>query len=163
MGRVFHNVPPRRQPATWACWYTSYQMVVSYYRDQSLGRLLRDPSEDRETQGLYTSNQGVSDPVAIYGTERERIAKKLGFSVLYASMTQQGMEDLLSHSPVIYDGYWPSNPSTAHAIVIIGIDGDTLTINDPADGRRHTFNYNQFMGQYLLNFGEAPLIYVERP
>jgi len=33
---VYHNVPIMRQPQTWACWYTSLQMVVKYQRDQDV-------------------------------------------------------------------------------------------------------------------------------
>jgi hypothetical protein len=39
-------VPIMLQPQTWACWYTSMQMVVRYYRKLGKGFGLTDPSED---------------------------------------------------------------------------------------------------------------------
>jgi hypothetical protein len=41
---IYHKVPIMRQPKTWACWYTSLQMVVTYYRKRGMGHNLKDPS-----------------------------------------------------------------------------------------------------------------------
>lgn len=148
---IYHHVPIMIQPQTWSCWYTSLQMVVKYYRDRGMGFGLIDPSEDAETQALYTANTGI--------TERERIARKLGFSVLYASLTNEGMWEMLRAGPVIYAGAWPGQLS-GHWVVIVGISDDRLAINNPAVGLQN-WDYNFFMSQYLLQTAERPLIYVE--
>ncbi|MCZ2147792.1 MAG: C39 family peptidase [Bryobacterales bacterium] len=146
---IYHAVPIMKQPQTWSCWYTSLQMVVKYWRDRGEGAGLIDPSEDAETQKLYTDNKGISD--------RERIARKLGFTVLYASLTNEGMWDLLHDGPVIYAGAWPGQLS-GHWVVIVGISDDQLVINNPASGMQN-WNYNYFMSQYLIQTAERPLIY----
>jgi hypothetical protein len=148
---IYHNVPVMRQPQTWACWYTSLQMVVKYYRDKGWGGGLIDPSEDPETQALYESNQGIR--------ERERIARKLGFSVLYASLSNEGMWDLLKSGPLIYAGAWPGQLS-GHWVVIVGISDNNLSINNPARGMQ-TWDFEFFMSQFLIQTAERPLIYVE--
>src|SRR3954463_14081884 len=93
---IYHQVPILIQPQTWSCWYTSLQMVVRYYRMRGQGQGLIDPSEDSETQALYNANTGISD--------RERIARKLGFTVGYFSLSNEGMWGMLNDGPVIYAG-----------------------------------------------------------
>lgn len=154
---IYHPVPVMIQPQTWACWYTSLQMVVRYYRRRGMGARLRDPSEDPETQQLYANDVGIGggpNP----STERERIANRLGFAALYMSLTKEGMWKMLEKGPVIYAGRWPGL-SSGHWVVIVGISEDTLAINDPASGLVN-WNYNQFMGQYLVQTSARPLIYV---
>lgn len=146
---IYHAVPIMRQPQTWSCWYTSLQMVVQYWRGRGLGRGLVDPSEDAETQALYTTNGGIQD--------RERIARKLGFTVLYASLTNEGMWDLLKKGPLIYAGAWPGQLS-GHWVVIVGISDNQLVINNPASGMQ-TWDYDFFMSQYLIQTAERPLVY----
>ncbi|HQR07601.1 MAG TPA: papain-like cysteine protease family protein [Gemmatales bacterium] len=153
---ILHNVPILIQKQTWSCWYTSLQMVVKYYRNQGKGGL-KDPSEVKETQDLYVNNVGIGggfDPA----TERERIAKKLGFTSLYMSLTNEGMWQLIKKGPVIYAGQWPGL-SSGHWVVIVGVSSGKLAINNPAIGRQ-TWGYDQFMGKYLLQTAERPLIYV---
>jgi hypothetical protein len=147
---IYHPVPGMSQPKENLCWYASLQMVVGYYRQRGLGRGLKDPSEDPETAEMYRKNEGVSD--------RERIARKLGFSVLYQSLTETGMWEMLKKGPVIYAGQWPGQLS-GHWVVITGISGNELTINDPWYGPK-TWDYKFFMGQVLLQTAERPLIYV---
>lgn len=146
---IYHHVPIMIQPQTWSCWYTSLQMVVKYWRDRGLKPSLIDPSEDAETVALYNSNGGI--------TERERISKKLNFDVLYQSLTDEGMWDLLHDGPVIYAGAWPGQLS-GHWVVIVGISDQNLTINNPASGMQ-TWDYEFFMSKYLLQTAERPLIY----
>ncbi len=114
-----------------------------------MGAGLIDPSEDTETEELYRSNTGI--------TERERIARKLGFTVLYASLSDEGMWDMLKKGPLIYAGAWPGQLS-GHWVVIVGISDNNLTINNPAAGMQ-TWNYDFFMSQYLIQTAERPLIH----
>ncbi|MDA1179554.1 MAG: cysteine peptidase family C39 domain-containing protein [Planctomycetota bacterium] len=146
---IHHNVPIKQQPQTWSCWYTSLQMVVKYWRDRGMGTGLVDPSEDPETQALYTANTGIQD--------REKIAKQLGFTVLYASLSNEGMWDLLRRGPVIYAGAWPGRLS-GHWVVIVGISDNTLAINNPAAGMQ-TWDFDFFMSKYLIQTAERPLVY----
>jgi hypothetical protein len=146
---IYNPVPIMRQPVSSSCWYTSLQMVVKYWRDKGLGGGLVDPSEDPETVALYAANTGISD--------RERIARKLGFTVLYASLTNEGMWDLLKKGPVIYAGAWPGQLS-GHWVVIVGISDDKLTINNPLSGMQ-TWDYDFFMSQYLIQTAQRPLVY----
>jgi hypothetical protein len=146
---IYHNVPDMRQPKDSSCWYTSLQMVVKYYRDKGQGAGLIDPSEDPETVALYNANTGISD--------RERIALKLGFKVLYASLSNEGMWDMIKSGPLIYAGAWPGQLS-GHWVVIVGISDNNLTINNPLAGMQ-TWDYDFFMSRYLLQTAERPLIY----
>ena len=146
---IYNLVPVMRQPLSSSCWYTSLQMVVKYWRDKGLGDGLVDPSEDLETVALFAANNGISD--------RERIARKLGFTVLYSSLSNEGMWDLLKKGPVIYAGAWPGQLS-GHWVVIVGISDNNLIINDPLTGMR-TWDYDFFMSQYLLQTAERPLVY----
>ena len=146
---IYHNVPIMRQPLSSSCWYTSLQMVVSYWRKRGYGLGLVDPSEDAETVALYNANTGI--------TNRERIAKKLGFKVLYASLSNEGMWDMLNGGPLIYAGAWPGQLS-GHWVVIVGLSDNELAINDPLSGLR-TWDYEFFMSKYLIQTAERPLIY----
>jgi hypothetical protein len=153
---IYHNVPIMKQPQTWACWYTSLQMVVKYYRNNGTHPGPIDPSEDPETQQIYQQNQGIGggpNPA----TAREWIAKELLFAVLYQSLTAEGRWQLLKSGSVIYAGRWPGL-SAGHWVVIVGISENILAINNSAWGLQ-TWDYNYFMGQYLLQTAERPLIY----
>lgn len=154
---IYHNVPVLIQPQSWACWYTSLQMVVRYYRSRGKGKGLIDPSEDPETSKLFADNAGIGD-TATKKDERERIARKLGFTVAYVSLIAEGMWELLKRGPVLYAGRWP-NMAAGHWVVIVGISEKTLAINNPASGLQ-TWDYNFFMGQYLQQTKERPLVYV---
>jgi|GEM_PF-2250443 len=154
---ISHSVPVMIQPQTWSCWYTSLQMVVRYNRGRGQGAKLKDPSEDPETQQLYLANAGIGGGVN-GANERERIANKLGFAALYMSLSNEGMWQMLNRGPVIYAGRWPGL-SSGHWVVIVGISENTLAINNPSSGLV-TWDYNEFMGRYLLQTAERPLIYV---
>jgi hypothetical protein len=144
------------QPQTWSCWYTSLQMVVRFYRNRGDHPDLIDPSEDAETKAIYDANQGIGGgPDA--ATERERIARKLNFDVLYASLSNEGMWQMLQYGLLIYAGQWPGQTS-GHWVVIVGVSENTLAINNPAVGLQ-SWDYNFFMSQYLLQTAERPLVY----
>lgn len=150
---IYHAVPEMIQPQTWACWYTSFQMVVAYERRRGRGLGLIDPSENARTKAIFDANQGIGAT----STEREEIARLLGFQVLYATLTEEGLWELMQRSPVIYAGRWPGQAS-GHWVVIKGISLDTIAINNPAVGSQN-FNYRDFLTNYLLQTQERPLIY----
>jgi ABC-type bacteriocin/lantibiotic exporter with double-glycine peptidase domain len=156
---VYHAVPVMIQPQTWACWYTSFQMVVRYERGRGAGAGLRDPSEVQETRQIYEANEGIGGGPTIAGMHhRERIARSLGFKVLHASLNEEGLWQLLRRHPVIYAGRWPGQPS-GHWVVITGISADTITVNNPLSGQQ-IFNYGAFVSTYLLQTAQRPLVHV---
>ncbi len=151
---VSYNVPGWSQPKANACWYTSLQMVISYFRNGGVpipkGRLT-DPSEDDETQGLYDADNGIP------WSSTARIARKLGFTCLLQCTTADGIADLMiAHGPLIYAGQWPGC-SCGHWVVFTGISGNSITMNDPYYGPR-TVDYDNFVGQYLTEEAQNPLI-----
>jgi ABC-type bacteriocin/lantibiotic exporter with double-glycine peptidase domain len=151
---VFHNVPLYTQALSWACWYTAFEMVVGYERSRNRGDGLRHPSENSRAQAIYDANSGIGKD----STEREVVARALGFDCIYASMSADGMTDLLSYAPVIYAGHWPGK-TFGHWVVLVGMSGMDLTINNPdPDTGRHTMDYDRFAGEYLLQSAERPLI-----
>jgi hypothetical protein len=145
-----HQVPGLSQAKENLCWYTCLKMVVAYYRQLGLGPSLKDPSEDPETQSMFEKNEGISD--------RERIARKLGFSVIYASLTEAGLCKLLKAGPVIYAGAWPGQLG-GHWVVLVGMSGSMVVINDPYYGPK-TWPYAVFKNSVLHQTAERPLIYV---
>ena len=151
---IYHDVPKLIQPKTSSCWYTSFQMVVTYFRRKSQRPYLIDPADNTWAKTLYESNNGLGAT----GTEREEMAAALGFSVFFASVTPEGMWDLLNTAPVIYAGHW-AGQTGGHFIVIKGISDTELIINNPLTGEE-TYDYNFFMSQYLMQTAERPLITV---
>jgi len=150
---IYHPVPAIIQPQTWSCWYTSLQMVVGYQRSRGLGGGLVDPSENAWTQSLYDANQGVGATP----TEREQVATILGFQVLYACLNTDGIADILTNAPIIYAGQWPGR-SSGHWVVMVGLSENDLAINNPATGLE-TYDYNYFVGQYLQQTEERPVMF----
>ena len=150
---VYHNVPIMRQPQTWACWYTSLQMVVKYQRDQGRGADLVDPSENTWTKSIYDANQGIGSTP----DEREKVARVLGFRTLFASVNADGIWEILRDVPIVYAGRWAGR-SFGHWVVMVGISGTTLAINNPA-AEMETVDYNYFVGQVLEQTAERPLIF----
>ncbi len=151
---ILHRVQPMQQPQSWACWYTSYQMVVAYYRSNGNTKHVIDPSEHPYAQALFLLNIGIGN----VPDEREKVAKMLGFSTLFASLNTDGLENLLLSGPVIYSGRWP-NTSSGHVVVLVGLEDNILYYNNPATGTMVQTDYYQFAGTYLLQTGERCLIY----
>lgn len=147
---IHHSVAGRSQAKESLCWYASLQMVVEYYRRLGRGHGVKDPSEDPETRQMYAEDKGVSD--------RERIARKLGFSVRYESLTEPAIWEMLKQGPLIYAGAWPGQLS-GHWVVINGISGGAVSVLDPWYGPR-TFDYKDFVSKVLIQTAERPLIYV---
>jgi hypothetical protein len=130
-------------------------MVVSYFDNgghPTPNGPLTDPACDPETKKLFDDDHGIPF------VQTTRIVTKLGFQTLPASLTPQGMADLLvQHGPVIYGGQWPGSVN-GHWVVITGISGNSLMINDPWSGPV-TWDYNQFFGAVLLQEVNQPLIF----
>jgi ABC-type bacteriocin/lantibiotic exporter with double-glycine peptidase domain len=128
-------------------------MVVTYQRGRGQGGSLVDPSENAWTQSLYDQNVGVGRTP----DEREQVANALGFQTLFASVNTDGIWQLLLNAPVIYAGHWPGR-TFGHWVVMVGISGKTLAINNPATSME-TYDYNDFVGNVLQQSGDRPLIF----
>ncbi len=150
---IYHPVPAMVQPMDWACWYTCYQMIVAYQRGRNRGDGLQDPSEVPWVQAIFTANRGVGtdDP-----EERGRVADALGFTCYYESMTADGVADLLAQAPILYDGQWAGHRN-GHAVVMVGISGSDLIINNPASGME-SYDYDTFVGRTLVQTRSRALI-----
>ena len=146
---VFHNVPLYTQAMSWACWYTAFEMVVGYERSRDSSCRLLHPSENGFAQSLYDANQGIGKDA----TEREVVARALGFDCIYASMSTEGMLDLLGYAPVIYAGHWPGKPF-GHWVVLIGIAGARTWIRKPMGTRMRLW-----FTQMVLNFLWSPIFF----
>jgi ABC-type bacteriocin/lantibiotic exporter with double-glycine peptidase domain len=129
-------------------------MVVSYYRRRSMRSELKDPSEVASVKAIYDANQGIGSGEA---DERERVARLLGFNVLYASVMNEGIWEMLHNGPIIYAGAWPGE-TYGHWVVITGISENTVYINNPSTGAE-SYSYDYFVSQILLQTAERPLIY----
>jgi ABC-type bacteriocin/lantibiotic exporter with double-glycine peptidase domain len=128
-------------------------MVVAYQRRRNRGGELKNPSEVKWIKDIYDANHGISATI----DEREKVARALGFRVLNASMSAEGIWEILQDVPIIYAGHWPGR-SSGHFVVLVGISGKKLAINNPASGME-TCDYYRFAGKVLLQSAERPLIY----
>lgn len=124
------DVPVVGQQKDMSCWYAAACMV-SYYREA--GPRLGLPREWKADQGLQPS-------------AFPRLARAEGLEVLTRpnshSINKEGIYAWLKlFGPVWCAGNWYG---FGHVIVLTGIDGDTIHINDPddqkggADGRKAT-------------------------
>jgi hypothetical protein len=152
---IIYDVAGRSQPDAAACWYTSLQIVVDYFRSGGMpppAIPLTDPSEDPETQRIFRGQSGIA------WTDNERIAHKLGFDTLAMCLTPEGMADLLvEHGPIIYSGRWPRS-SSGHWVVVRGVSGSTLYVTDPWYGEQ-VWDYNTFFASHLVEHELKPLIH----
>ena len=150
---IYHDVPVLIQPQSWACWYTSFQMVVQYQRKRGRATGLKDPSEVAWVKAIYDANNGIGAT----SDEREKVATALGFKTSFSSMSADGIWEILQRAPIIYAGHWP-NIASGHFVVITGISENTVSINNPASGRQ-TYDYNWLAGLLLKQTAERPLIF----
>ena len=128
-------------------------MVVRYQRDRGRGAGLVDPSENAWTKSLFDKNLGVGSTP----DEREKVANVLGFNTLFASVTAEGIWEILSDVPIVYAGRWAGR-TFGHLVVLVGISETRLAINNPATGIE-SVDYNYFVGQVLQQTEERPLMY----
>ena len=115
------NVPLVVQRATMECWYASACMVAYFRRP---GPRLGLPAKWVANQGI-----GVSDFV--------RLAQVEGLKSLVTPariLTSQQLEVLLQNNgPIWCAGLWDG---VGHVVVLTGIDGQTVYINDPNPAKK---------------------------
>ena len=87
---------------------------------------------------MNTLPENWKENKALTVQELVKLAKKVGLKPLpdKDSYTSQGLEDLLrAHGPIWAAGYWYG---PGHAIVITGVDGTDIYLNDPDQGKAKT-------------------------
>ncbi len=151
-GSVSFQVPGMSQPNSNLCWWTCFKMLTLYHCNQgvSYGQL-RDIETHANAMAIYTQNDGTTTE------EIEEIATDLGFSTLAATLTGDGLRELMEQNgPMMYCGYWPSGGG--HCVIITGTDGNYLSINDPWYGTRNN-RYQKMASQILIQ--DTALVYYE--
>jgi hypothetical protein len=154
---LMYEVYPQRQPAAWACWFTAFEMLTQFYRENGAGDNLIAPSEDVFCCEIFNQNKGIG---ASSFLEREYVATKLGYKVKYGTLSIDDFTELLSQGPFIYAGVWPNIP-IGHWVVIRGLDDNTLYYCDPATGHYQSQDFYYFMTLYLKQNIYRPIVYTE--
>ncbi len=134
MGRVMYAVPLIPQCGDQTCWYSCLQMMVRYHRrgassSSSIGADVDLPLTTAEVcRRNININLGVAGAI-------ETVAGIANCRIHRVSSRLDNIEQLLNaHGPLFYAGIaagYRGISGTAHAVVIYGIDGDQLFLNDP--------------------------------
>jgi hypothetical protein len=150
------NVPLIPQTQTMACWYASAQMLIEWrrLRTQMCEIAHPPPSQVPELESMFKANSGLRWDRTV------ALAKDLGLKpVPPMTPTAESIESWLrTNGPLWLDGLFPSG----HVVVITGIEGSDILINDPWPpnvGQRRRLSFAQF-GMVLqplrINTGLAP-------
>ena len=127
MATVKLNVPVLAQEKSMCCWHTSANMIWLYSQGKS-GR--QGPMNT--IMPTYDDNTGI-DPKSFIV-----LAQKVGLKSL-ATQNFHSERDLYGylheHGPLWCAGYWYG---PGHIIVLTGIDGGTVHLNDPDGGKKKT-------------------------
>ncbi len=142
---IEHKVPLIGQVTDNLCWFAAFQMVEAWYNSLLPNR----PAALSSTQlaHLKKLNWGVQ-PGSV-----SAFAMLMGLTTKTATADPQGIEPLLKrYGPIWYpganQGYTPVG--THHVVVIRGIRGSDLLINDPSPvnvGARRTIDAKKFFSQ----------------
>ena len=127
MAKIKLNVPVLAQEKSMCCWHTSANMIWLYWQGQT-GR--QGPMNT--VMPVYDANTGLpASPQAFIV-----LAKKTGLKAL-ASKNQYTSEDLSSflrdNGPLWCAGFWYG---FGHVIVLTGVDGGEVFLNDPDGGQK---------------------------
>lgn len=121
------NVPVLAQELEMCCWHTSAMMIWMYSQTQT-GRM--GPMDTLTP--VYNDNKGISPGAFI------TLAKKVGLAALPVKTTHDN-KDLFKYlrdrGPIWCAGFWYG---AGHIIVLTGIDGGTVYLNDPDGGVKKT-------------------------
>lgn len=108
---------------------------------------------------MYESDRGMGTGPEVGGVPgRGRIANLLGFTVCYASLTENGRWELIRPNSEIYSGQWVGERS-GHWVVFNEISMDTIAVTDPAVGREK-WSHRQFVNNHLTQTADRPFIHV---
>lgn len=159
---VTYNVPLIAQCGNMTCWYAAAQMVVRWHRTTMQQCTIAGGGIDTDamTGQVCTANQGLNP------TNVESFGNRFGLNMTAMSLTRDGMAELLLRvGPLWYGGDvrgYRGAHGGAHAVVLRGLQGDSLLINDPwppNQGTQLQRPYNQFFGR-LAARGEVPFLHI---
>jgi hypothetical protein len=124
------DVPLIPQTQTWACWYASAQMLITWRRNRTLQteRAHPDPSEVPLLQGIFAANHGLSLNQIVV------LARQLGLTpVPPMTPSPSALSSWLADcGPLWFAGLFPAGHArSGHAVVITGTDDTSVSINDP--------------------------------
>jgi hypothetical protein len=151
MATVKLDVPVLAQEKTWCCWHTAANMIWLYSQGKS-GR--QGPMNT--IMPVYEDNTGLPVSAQAFIV----LAQKTGLKALPTkNLHSEGdvYSYLHEHGPLWSAGAFGFNGS-GHAIVLTGIDGGTVHINDPDGGRKKTETIAWFNDK-LLNAIPGCLMY----
>lgn len=146
MPRLLLDVPLVKQDRSMECWYASACMVC-YYREA--GPRLGLPKK-------WEANQGIDpeDFVALAKTEGMK-----PYPLPISQWTSASLCDALRFAgPLWCAGYWFGVP---HIVVLTGVDGNTIYINDP-DGPTKRTNTVDWFNTKLAFDVKDPVLYKPR-
>jgi ABC-type bacteriocin/lantibiotic exporter with double-glycine peptidase domain len=116
------KIPHFQQTTEGTCLQTCVRMILAY---------LQRPVEEGEVTGLFEADDS--------GVTASRVLRleQWGFQVTYGSTTLEELQAWLAQGlpPIVlvhtqFLDYWTTN--TAHAVVVVGIEGNSVYLNDPA-------------------------------
>ncbi|MDQ3059968.1 MAG: C39 family peptidase [Pseudomonadota bacterium] len=129
MAKIKLDVPVLAQEKTMCCWHTSAMMIWRYWQEQT-GR--QGPMNT--VTPVYQSNAGLAPSAQAFITlARMTGLLKLPVCTTYSSAALSDM--LRDHGPVWCAGLWYG---AGHVIVLTGIDGGQVFLNDPDGAQRKT-------------------------
>jgi ABC-type bacteriocin/lantibiotic exporter with double-glycine peptidase domain len=141
MAKTKLNVPILAQEKSMCCWHTSAMMIWQYWQQQT-GR--QGPMNT--VAPVYSANTGLSVSAAAFIT----LASKTGLMRLPSQNTYSSGDLfalLKGNGPLWCAGMWYG---FGHVIVLTGIDGGQVFLNDPDGAQRKTETLAWF-NQKLLN------------
>jgi|SRR5579883_1958033 len=121
------SVPTVAQEKSDVCWHASAQMIWWYWQGVT------------HRQGpMNTLANNYQDNKPVTPADFIRLAKTVGMQEVTRSTTytSDGLKSLLTdNGPLWCAGYWYG---PGHIIVLTGVDGETIYLNDPDGGVRKT-------------------------
>ena len=146
---ISYNVPRYAQPTGMSCWATAIAMMLSWKKSMSF-----NPQTIADELGYTTQFKSSG-----LHPEDTKAFKHWGLKwdapMCYSV---QGFADLLNgYGPVWLAG----NARAPHVRVVVGMNGDgtpdgtKLTLNDPADGKKHVLPFTKVMGT-MEGLGASP-------
>lgn len=123
------NVPLVKQLRSMSCWYASACMVAYYRR---AGPRLGLPDK-------WVANTGIDIPDFIQLAQNEGLKPVRRPGGNWSSGALEA--SLAVHGPIWCAGHWDGFP---HIVVLTGVDGNQVFINDPAGPRRRTESLGWF-------------------
>ena len=129
MAKIKLDVPVLAQEKSMCCWHTSAMMIWSYWQ-QKTGRA----GPMNTVLPVYDANTGLSVSVQAFIT----LATKTGMMRMPSQNTYSGGDLfalLMSKGPLWCAGVWYG---FGHVIVLTGIDGGQVFLNDPDGAQKKT-------------------------